>query len=88
MRYANHLLFGVVLTMVIGASTFALGDEQLPDRTVAAPAAVPAVDSRDLAAVSAKLNSITTLKANFTQTDAQGTVTGRFYLSRPGGLRF
>jgi outer membrane lipoprotein-sorting protein len=88
MRNANALLTHFALAAFIGASSVALADEPLPDRTVTTPAAVPAVVSRDLAAVNDKLNSIKTLKATFTQTDAQGTVTGHFYLSRPGGLRF
>jgi outer membrane lipoprotein-sorting protein len=56
---------------------------------VAVPApAVPVGNPADLAAVSGKLNEITTLKANFSQTDAKGAASGRFYLSRPGGVRF
>jgi outer membrane lipoprotein-sorting protein len=51
-------------------------------------AAVPKVDAAELKAISRKLDSITTLKADFTQIDAQGTAHGTFYLARPGGLRF
>lgn len=51
-------------------------------------AAVPKVDAAELKAISRKLNSIATLKADFTQVDARGTAHGTFYLARPGGLRF
>lgn len=44
------------------------------------------VDVKDL---EKKLGSITTMRADFTQTDPSGkTTTGKFYLSRPGKLRF
>ena len=43
----------------------------------------------DLDRVSAYLNSITTLGAQFVQMNAQGSVSrGEFYLARPGKLRF
>jgi outer membrane lipoprotein-sorting protein len=43
----------------------------------------------DLASLEKRLNSITTLRARFQQIDASGQkTTGRFYLSRPGKLRF
>ena len=43
----------------------------------------------DLASLEKRLNGITTLRARFQQIDASGQkTTGRFYLSRPGKLRF
>jgi len=53
----------------------------------AAPAA--AADSPDLARLKAHLNSVQTMTANFTQTDAKGrTDTGTLQLKRPGRVRF
>lgn len=56
-------------------------------------AALPAVSEeafkRDaIARISAALNAISTLKAEFTQVDQKGVSSGRFYLERPGKLRF
>jgi outer membrane lipoprotein-sorting protein len=84
-------IFGLVVA-VLAAPAFAASDAGQAANpgqpaTDAAPA-VPIADPADLAAVSERLNAITTLKANFSQTDAKGTASGRFYLSRPGGLRF
>lgn len=46
-------------------------------------------DGRDLARVSAYLNSIGTMKGTFTQIDPDGVLSeGRFYLRRPGRIRF
>ncbi len=71
---------------ICASSAYAL---DAPEKIAATQAAVsPAADASQLARLSAKLNSITTLKANFTEVDPQGTATGRFYLSRPGGVRF
>ena len=53
----------------------------------AAPAA--AADSPDLARLKAHLNSVQTMTATFTQTDAKGrTDTGTLQLKRPGRVRF
>jgi outer membrane lipoprotein-sorting protein len=53
----------------------------------AAPAA--AAESPDLARLKAHLNSVQTMTANFTQTDAKGrTDTGTLQLKRPGKVRF
>ena len=53
----------------------------------AAPAA--AADSSDLARLKAHLNSVQTMTATFTQTDAKGrTDTGTLQLKRPGRVRF
>ena len=56
-----------------------------------APPAAPAVASRDeidVDRVSKAINRIETLKAEFTQIDSNGLEQGRFYLDRPGRLRF
>jgi outer membrane lipoprotein-sorting protein len=41
-----------------------------------------------LARISAALNAVTTLRAEFVQVDPRGVSSGRFYLARPGRLRF
>lgn len=54
-------------------------------------AATPALaqDSRELARISAYLNSISTLTGDFVQIDPDGIISeGQFYLSRPGRIRF
>lgn len=56
-------------------------------------AAAPAVSdvyykADALARISKALNAVTTLKADFTQIDVKGVSSGRFYLARPGKLRF
>lgn len=46
-------------------------------------------DGRDLARISAYLNSITTLKGDFVQIDPDGILSeGQFYMLRPGRIRF
>lgn len=48
-----------------------------------------AQDQRELARVSAYLNSISTLQGNFVQVDPDGILSeGQFYMSRPGRIRF
>lgn len=64
----------------------------LPPGETVAPAA-PAVSdvyykADALARISKALNGVTTLKADFTQVDVKGVSSGRFYLARPGKLRF
>lgn len=59
----------------------------LPFLGLAAPAA--AQDARELARISAYLNSITTLAGHFVQVDPDGILSeGEFYMSRPGRIRF
>lgn len=49
----------------------------------------PARAQDEVAAVEQYLNTLHTLKGNFVQTDGMGrAATGRFYLKRPGRLRF
>ncbi|HXZ68857.1 MAG TPA: outer membrane lipoprotein carrier protein LolA [Alphaproteobacteria bacterium] len=80
------------LASVIAASAFILASSaqalDAPKIAAADSAAVPSVDEAALTLLSAKLNTVTTLEAKFTEIDPQGTATGRFYLSRPGGVRF
>lgn len=54
---------------------------------LAAPAA--AQDARELARISAYLNSISTLAGDFVQIDPDGILSeGRFFMRRPGRIRF
>lgn len=54
----------------------------------AAPTAF-AQDARQLARISAYLNSISTLTGDFVQVDPDGILSeGQFYMSRPGRIRF
>lgn len=55
----------------------------------AAPAHEDAKNAALLRKIEAKLNSIRTLQANFIQVAPDGTISdGKFYLSRPGRIRF
>jgi outer membrane lipoprotein-sorting protein len=84
------------LELLIAASAFicaspalALDAPEIAAAQTALHAAVtPPVDAAQLALLSAKLNAVRTLEAKFTEIDPQGTASGRFYLSRPGGIRF
>lgn len=50
---------------------------------------VLAQDGRDLARISAYLNSISTLEGEFVQIDPDGVLSeGQFYIHRPGRIRF
>lgn len=60
----------------------------LAAKTVAVAPAVASQDQQDIDRVSKALNRIKTMKAEFTQIDANGLEQGRFYLDRPGRLRF
>ncbi|MFZ1988371.1 MAG: outer-membrane lipoprotein carrier protein LolA [Alphaproteobacteria bacterium] len=73
------------LAFISASSAYAL---DAPKIAAAESAAVPSVDEAELTLLSSKLNTLTTLEAKFTEIDPQGTATGRFYLSRPGGVRF
>ncbi|MGG7566941.1 outer membrane lipoprotein carrier protein LolA [Rhodovulum sp. DZ06] len=58
---------------------------------LAASAAAPAgaQDARDLARISAYLNGLTTAEGDFVQVAPDGSVSdGKFYISRPGRIRF
>ena len=57
--------------------------------TISAPAALPAQATGDLAAVQRHLQSVTTMTADFSQSDRNGKVlTGVLTLKKPGKLRF
>lgn len=54
-----------------------------------ASAALSGADMRDLARISNYLNGLSTLEGNFVQVGPDGTLSeGRFYMRRPGRLRF
>ena len=57
--------------------------------TFAAALPAQANDARELARISAYLNSISTLSGDFVQIDPDGVLSeGRFLISRPGRIRF
>lgn len=61
----------------------------IPAAVLVAPVAAPAQSSADLGRVQAHLKSVSTMTANFIQTDAKGrTLTGTLQLQRPGRIRF
>ena len=61
----------------------------VPIALIAAPAASPAATPADLAKIQAHLGAVTTMTANFVQTDAKGqSLTGTLQLKRPGRIRF
>ena len=69
---------------IAGALAFAL-----PATALVAPAVPAAAQSGQLDRVVAALRGITTMKANFTQTDRAGrTVRGELTLKQPGKIRF
>ena len=54
-----------------------------------APGPAPAQDGRDLARISAYINALDTAEGDFVQIAPNGeTSDGRFYISRPGRIRF
>ncbi len=56
---------------------------------LALPAGAAQAQSADLAAVNKAIRAITTMKANFAQTDANGGVsTGKLLMKQPGHIRF
>lgn len=61
----------------------------VPVAILAAPAAAPAANAADLDRVKAHLKSVSSMTANFSQTDSKGrTLTGTVQLKRPGRIRF
>ena len=62
----------------------------VPVAVIAAPmSAAQAASSADLGLVQAHLRNVSTMTANFTQTDSRGrTLTGTLQLKRPGKIRF
>ena len=66
-----------------------LGRALIPAAVLVAPAAAPAAKSADLSLVQAHLRSVSSMTANFVQTDAKGqTLSGTLQLKRPGRIRF
>ncbi|PLK24149.1 cell envelope biogenesis protein LolA [Porphyrobacter sp. TH134] len=79
------------LALGLGASALALGLAVTGPAILTAPAAAqsPAQATGDLDKVVAALRGISTMKADFTQTDRQGTtLRGVMTLKRPGKIRF
>lgn len=61
----------------------------VPLAVIAAPAAAPAASQADIAKVKAHLKSVSSMTANFVQTDAKGrSLSGTLQLKRPGRIRF
>ena len=61
----------------------------IPVAVLAAPAAAPAKFSPELKMVEAHLKAVSTMTADFKQTDSKGrTITGTLKLKRPGKVRF
>ncbi|MFL6768170.1 MAG: LolA family protein [Sphingomicrobium sp.] len=61
----------------------------VPVAMVVAPVAASAAASPELAMVKAHLSSVSTMTANFVQTDSKGqTLNGTLQLKRPGRIRF
>ena len=60
-----------------------------PMAVIAAPTAVLAAPSGELAKVESHLSTVSSMTANFTQTDGKGrTLRGTLQLKRPGRIRF
>jgi chaperone LolA len=61
----------------------------IPAAVVMAPVAAPAASQADLAKVQTHLQAVSSMTANFTQTDSKGqTLGGTLQLKRPGRIRF
>ncbi|MDC8755483.1 outer membrane lipoprotein carrier protein LolA [Erythrobacter sp. sf7] len=84
----NSPLFARTLLIGLGAGTLALGlVPALPSPI--APAPLAAQSGGEIDAVVGALRSISTMRADFTQTDRQGNVmSGVMTLKRPGKIRF
>ncbi|MFM7402681.1 MAG: LolA family protein [Erythrobacter sp.] len=75
------------LGLVLGAVALAFG--LIPDVRIAVTPPVAAQSASELDAVVGALRAISTMKADFTQTDRQGnTLRGVMTLKRPGKIRF
>jgi outer membrane lipoprotein-sorting protein len=83
----NHLTTFRAAILGLGAGALALG--LVPGEGVSLTAPVAAQSAGDLDRVVAALREISTMRADFTQTDRQGTtVRGVMTLKRPGKIRF
>jgi outer membrane lipoprotein-sorting protein len=82
----HHITFRAAI-LGLGAGALALG--LIPGEGVSLTAPVAAQSAGDLDRVVAALREISTMRADFTQTDRQGTtVRGVMTLKRPGKIRF
>jgi outer membrane lipoprotein-sorting protein len=83
----NHLTTFRAAILGLGVGALALG--LVPGEGVSLTAPVAAQSAGDLDRVVAALREISTMRADFTQTDRQGTtVRGVMTLKRPGKIRF
>lgn len=83
----NHLTTFRAAILGLGSGALALG--LVPGEGVSLTAPVAAQSAGDLDRVVAALREISTMRADFTQTDRQGTtVRGVMTLKRPGKIRF
>jgi outer membrane lipoprotein-sorting protein len=90
-RFAHALMRGAALALPVALMAPAIDPpafaQTKPAPTV--PTQVTPTPAEDLSAVNRAIRSITTLKANFTQTDAKGGVlNGTLQLKQPGRVRF
>lgn len=77
------------LVLGFGAAALALGLAPGTLASLSAPAAAQTAQAGDLDRVVGALRAISTMKADFTQTDRQGqTLRGTMTLKRPGKIRF
>lgn len=77
------------LVLGFGAAALALGLAPGSPASLSAPAAAQTAQTGDLDRVVGALRAISTMKADFTQTDRQGqTLRGTMTLKRPGKIRF
>ncbi|MFM7349019.1 MAG: LolA family protein [Erythrobacter sp.] len=86
----KHLTSARALALGLGTGALALGLTPLAPAALTAPAAAQtAAQADDLERVVGALRGISTMKADFTQTDRQGqTLRGTMTLKRPGKIRF
>ena len=77
----NRLSKALLAAILMGLPVASHADQAIP-------ADLTTEDRAELGQVEAYLNGITTLQAHFTQIGTSGVSSGRFYLYRPGRLRF
>lgn len=85
----KHLISARALALGFGAGALAFGLAPLAPAALTAPAAAQTAAAGDLDRVVGALRAISTMRADFTQTDRQGqTLRGTMTLKRPGKIRF
>lgn len=85
----THFSPARTLVLGLGAGALALGLAPGNPASLTQPAAAQSAQSGDLDRVVGALRAISTMKADFTQTDRQGTtMRGVMTLKRPGKIRF